>query len=95
MLVAVFERVEAAECSLLTRAQLETLLYEVATLESFLAARRLDAMSAIDALRDGGLPSATVLRSKGKVSEKVAKQAARTAEALTQMPKTAERLRTG
>lgn len=95
MLVAVFERVEAAECSLLTRAQLETLLDEVATLESFLAARRLDAMSAIDALRDGGLPSATVLRSKGKVSEKVAKQAARTAEALAQMPKTAERLRTG
>ena len=35
------------------------------------------------------------MRSKGKVSEKVAKQAARTAEALAQMPKTAEQLRTG
>lgn len=90
-----FERVEAVDCSLLTRARLEILLDEVATLESFLAARRLDAMGAIDGLRDGGLPSAAVLRTKGKVSEKTAKQAARTAEALTQMPKTAERLRTG
>ncbi|MEM8708623.1 MAG: HNH endonuclease [Actinomycetota bacterium] len=95
MLAGMFERVEATDCSRLTRTQLETLLDDVATLESFLAARRLDVMGAIDGLRDGGLPSATVLRSKGKVSERVATQAARTAEALTKMPKTAERLRTG
>ena len=91
MLAGMFERVEGADCSLLTRTQLEALLDDVASLESFLASRRLDAMGAIDGLRDGGLPSATVLRSKGKVSEKDAKQAARTAEALVQMPKTAER----
>ena len=89
------ERVEKATVDHLTRPQLETMLEEVAVLESFLASRRLDVMAAIDGLGDGGLPSDSILRSRGKVGDKQAKRAAETAEKLKLMPQTAQRLRNG
>ncbi len=95
MLAGMFERVETVEVGDLTRPQLESILTDVAALESFLASRRLEVMAAIDGLGDGGLPSDTVLRSKAKVGDKAAKRAAGTAKTLELMPKTAQRLRAG
>ena len=90
-----FERVETVDVGRLTRPQLESLLTDVAALESFLASRRLEVMATIDGLSDGGLPSDTVLRSKAKVGDKAAKRAAGVAKTLELMPKTAQRLRAG
>ena len=94
-MAGMFERVETVDVGRLTRPQLESMLTDVAALESFLASRRLEVMAAIDRLGDGGLPSDTVLRSKAKVGDKAAKRSAGVAEALMQMPKTAQRLRAG
>ena len=79
----------------LTRDALETLVAELAKVEAHAAERRLAATAAIDALDDGGLGGAEVNRVKGRKSSKRAKKAAKTAAALTQMPKTREKLAQG
>jgi len=70
-----------------SRERLETLVAELTKVESHAAERRLAATAAIDALADGGLDGADVIRVKARRSAKSAKKAARTAAALEKMPK--------
>lgn len=79
----------------LSRSGLEFLVKECSSLESAFAARRLDAMAAIDGLNDGGLDSSGVARTKAKASARKAKQSAKTAKKLVSMPKTRKKLADG
>ncbi len=79
----------------LSRSGLEVLVGELSSLESVVAARRLDVMAAIDGLGDGGLDSSGVARSRAKVSARKAKQSARTAKKLAEMPRTRRKLADG
>jgi hypothetical protein len=79
----------------LSRSGLEFLVKECSSLESAFAARRLDAMAAIDSLNDGGLDSSGVARTRAKVSARKAKQSAKTAKTLAAMPKTRKKLADG
>lgn len=76
----------------LSRSSLEFLMKELSSLESSVAARRLETMSAIDALGDGGPDSSSVARTKAKVSARKARKSAKTAKKLTSMPKTRKKL---
>jgi hypothetical protein len=79
----------------LSRSGLEFLVEQLSSLESVVTARKLDAMTAIDRLNDGGVDSATVARTRGKASSKKAKKAANTAKKLAEMPKTRKKLADG
>jgi hypothetical protein len=79
----------------LSRPGLEFLVAELSSLESTVAARRLDALSAIDRLDDGGLDSSAVARTKAKASARKAKQSSKTAKKLASMPKTRKKLADG
>ncbi|MEM9517821.1 MAG: DUF222 domain-containing protein [Actinomycetota bacterium] len=95
MLAGRMQHIEQADLGSMTRPRLEAFVESIAALESFLASRRLSAMAAIDSLNDGGASSDSVFRSKGKAASKDARTAAKTANALTGMPTTAERLANG
>ncbi len=95
MLAGVIETIRAVEVDGMTRRRLEDAIEELHAVENAAAARRLDAMSALDSLKDGGLPSSSVSRTRGKTSDRKAKQAARTAGALREMPRLRAKLEKG
>ncbi len=95
MLAGVIETIRAVEVNGMTRRLLEDAIEELHTVENAAAARRLAAMAALDSLRDGGLPSSAVSRSRGKASDRRAKQAAKTASALDEMPRLRKKLERG
>jgi hypothetical protein len=78
-----------------TRQELETLVGELAKVEAHAIERRLAATTAIDALDDGGTDGADVTRAKARRSSRDAKKAAKTANALDQMPRTRAALARG
>jgi len=79
----------------MSRSALELLVGELSSLESAVAARRLDVLAAIDRLGDGGLDSVTVSRTRGKASARRAKQSSATAKKLAAMPETRRKLADG
>ena len=79
----------------MTRRQLEDLIAGLTQVENVAVERRLAAMAALDDLRDGGLSSSTVVRARGKVSQKKATRSAKTAQKLAAMPRTRKRLARG
>ncbi len=89
------EDLQQVEVAGLPRSGLELLIEQLSSLESSVAAVKLDAMAAIDALADGGADSSTVARTRGKASECRAKQSAKTASKLAAMPKTRKKLADG
>ncbi|MEM9466220.1 MAG: HNH endonuclease [Actinomycetota bacterium] len=95
MLAGVIEAIRAVEVNGMTRRLLEDAIEELHAVENAAAARRLAAMAALDSLRDGGLPSSTVSRARGKTSDRKAKQAAKTASALGGMPRLRKKLDRG
>jgi hypothetical protein len=95
MLAGVIDTIQAVAVDAMTRRQLEAAIAELQSVESAAVARRLDAMAALDGLGDGGLPSESVARSAGKSSARKAKRDRKTAEALREMPKTAQKLAAG
>ncbi|MEQ8841704.1 MAG: DUF222 domain-containing protein [Acidimicrobiales bacterium] len=78
-----------------TRQELESLVGELARVEAHAVERRLAVTAAIDALDDGGIGGADVTRAKARRSTRDAKKAAKTAQALNQMPKTRAALARG
>ena len=95
MLAGVIDTIQAVDVEAMTRRQLEDVIGGLQSVESAAAARRLMAMAALDGLADGGLPSDSAARSKGKASAKKAKRDKQTADALREMPKTAQKLADG
>lgn len=79
----------------LPRPELEELIAALSAAENAIVERKFAAMAALDDLDDGGQSSSTVIRSKGKVSQKKATRSARTAKKLQTMPRTRTRLARG
>ena len=94
-MAGVVETIRAVEVDGMTRRLLEDAIEELHAVENVAAARRLAAMSALDSLNDGGPSSATVSRSRGKASDRKAKQAEKTAAALAAMPRLRKKLDKG
>ncbi len=78
-----------------TRQDLESLVGELAKVESHAVERRLAATAAIDALDDGGIDGVDVTRARARRSTRDAKKAAQTAKALDEMPETRAALARG
>ena len=77
------------------RRALEELVGELSRVEAHAVERRLAMTAAIDALADGGLKGEDVTRVKARKSARRSKKAAKTATALTKMPKTRAALAKG
>ena len=95
MLAGVIDTIRAVDVDAMTRRQLEDVIGALSSVESAAAAGRLSAMAALDSLGDGGLPSDSAARSKGKASARKAKRDKQTADALQEMPKMAQKLADG
>ena len=70
-----------------SRPELELGIGELSRLEAHVVERRLAFTAAIDSLNDGGVSGADINRSRGRRSKKASRQAAETAEKLTEMPR--------
>ncbi|MEM9519725.1 MAG: DUF222 domain-containing protein [Actinomycetota bacterium] len=95
MLAGLIPAIQTIDVDHLTRPLLEAAIEELQMVESAAVAKRLAAMGALDSLNDGGLPSDSIARSKGKASSTKAKRDKATATILGNMPKTAQKLANG
>ncbi len=79
----------------LDRSELESLVTELSTTEAMVQERKLAVLAAIERLDNGGLDAASVARSKGRSSDRKAKESAAAGLRLQDMPRTREAMRQG